>query len=80
MPKNCEGCGACCRQMLFPIGPDHLEMHRWVRLHGLEVTEIEGQPYVRLLIRCQMLDGDRCHDYEDRPELCRKADCQKEYL
>ena len=77
---TCEVCGSCCRYLLFPIEDDP-DLHRWVRLHGLEVIEDRyGVWYAKVETPCTALSGRECSIYDVRPEMCREAGCLKEVL
>ncbi len=79
----CCKCGAkCCKYFCFEIDePDDVgefEDVRWYLCHeGVSVHIDEGDWYISMMNRCNMLDkNDQCTGYENRPLICRKYDLE----
>ncbi|MHC4562617.1 MAG: YkgJ family cysteine cluster protein [Planctomycetota bacterium] len=78
---TCKACGAkCCQYFCFEIDEpddyDEFEDVRWYICHeGVSVHIDEGNWFISIMNRCNMLDDDnQCTMYDDRPLICRKYD------
>lgn len=73
VPKNCDGCGACCMYFMIRCMTNSLDSEeiRWYEMHGVE-ARVNG---LRLNISCRNFDWEtrKCKIYETRPKCCREA-------
>lgn len=76
--SKCGKCIALCCQYFAleidaPEEPDDFENLRWYIIH--EDTAIfvdDGDWFLQIFRKCQWLDGNRCGNYENRPQICRE--------
>lgn len=78
-----ENCGACCEYLMLPLSPlirydpAYKDWERWVRLHGIDVTDSDkahGKAHVPL--PCGYLTEDKkcaVHGTEDQPRMCAEG-------
>lgn len=75
----CRKCALCCQCIRFCIQPDE-DREYWMRLFGLIVSRLaNGQTQVLISKPCGNLDPKTllCHDYENRPNICREFLCEE---
>lgn len=72
----CDRCGKCEGRVGFTITPDYAD---FVRLHGIPVSEEQGELKVIIAAPCDWYDpiNKLCKNYEQRPKICREYLCEK---
>ncbi|HSP81523.1 MAG TPA: YkgJ family cysteine cluster protein [Myxococcaceae bacterium] len=71
----CQHCGLCCDGTLFTVVPLQPAEETSLRARGLAVvTRADGSP--ALPQRCAALAGRSCTLYTERPQGCRRYQCQ----
>jgi Fe-S-cluster containining protein len=74
---KCGGCTAlCCSYFALEIDapdePDDFENLRWYIIHeDVQIFVDDDSWYLQLNRKCTWLDGNRCGNYENRPQICR---------
>lgn len=70
-------CGsACCRFLILEVNPIYLtdaDLANWVRLHGVDLAEVEGRTIARIPLPCSALDARGwclLYNQPERPHLC----------
>ncbi|WP_257461017.1 YkgJ family cysteine cluster protein [Archangium lipolyticum] len=75
LSELCRRCGLCCDGNLFSHVPLQGSEVEAARRNGLDVVALaDGSPAVRQ--GCTALKGRQCSLYAERPEGCRRYDCQ----
>ncbi len=74
---KCGGCTAlCCHYFALEIDapeePDDFENMRWYIIHeDVQIFVDDDVWYLQIFRKCQWLDGNKCGNYENRPQICR---------
>ena len=74
---KCGGCTAlCCSYFALEIDepdePSDFENLRWYIIHeDVQIFVDDGVWYLQIFRKCSWLDGNKCGNYENRPQICR---------
>jgi Fe-S-cluster containining protein len=74
---KCGGCTAlCCSYFALEIDtpdePEDFENLRWYIIHeDVQIFVDDGDWYLQINRKCSWLDGNKCGNYENRPQICR---------
>lgn len=74
----CEKCGNCCTHMVLPVVTANDGYYDWLEYHGGQLVFSHNRMCVRLEIPCRKLVAGRCSIYPERPQMCRKAQCERQ--
>ncbi len=75
---KCGGCTAlCCSYFALEIDtpdePDDFENLRWYIIHeDVKIFVDDDTWYLQIFRKCSWLDGNKCGNYENRPQICRE--------
>ena len=74
---KCGGCTAlCCSYFALEIDtpdePADFENLRWYIIHqDVQIFVDDETWYLQIFRKCTWLDGNKCGNYENRPQICR---------
>ena len=75
---KCGGCTAlCCSYFALEIDapdePDDFENLRWYIIHeDIQIFVDDDIWYLQVNRKCSWLDGNKCGNYENRPQICHE--------
>ena len=75
MKLSCVDCFKCCVNVYLPFYADDDEK-RWLEYHGIEVIKNDIGTFIKINNKCSKLKDGKCSIYEERPNVCRKYNCE----
>jgi len=77
----CSKCDAvCCKYVTVkledPVNPEDWDEMKWLLIHEniIVYKDNEDEWMVEFITKCKHLEGNRCNNYEKRPDVCKDHD------